>query len=497
MILANEASERVWLIDQISFSPQVANLEVTYDLAGGVAGASIYPYTIRFAGEEGGVVRWAQPGVLVEPWNPIGGSNWVYDQTVENATTDYGLMPDPYTGLFWPQRIEGATVTAVEGLPIAKTLDWVGLEFADQIDVPADAWADWDATTQTFIPAGEGVTANVKVTVTYPSDLWTTITWHDGSPITIGDFVIGMITGFDMAKPESLNYDEANVPAFEAFMSHFKGVKITSVDPLTIETYDDQYYLDAEWIVRYVGTWYPNYGYGTAAWHNLALGLQADADGALVFTADKADALGVEWMSWIGGPSLDILAGYLEADVAAPFIPYEPTLGQYVTADEAAARYANLQNWYDTHRHFWIGTGPFYLDAVFPVEGSITLTRYDAYPDPSDKWSRFTAPKISVVDLTGPASIAIGEEATFDVFVTYEDAPYPAAEIDTVKFLLFDATNTLVASGDATLVSDGQYQIVLPTTGLAAGSNKLEVAVASNVVSIPTFQAYEFVTTAP
>lgn len=494
MVLANEDSNRVWLIDQISFSPQVANLQVTYDLAGGVAGAQIYPYTIRFAGEEGGVVRWAQPGVLIDPWNPIAGSNWVYDTSVYRATTDWGTIADPYTGLAWPQRIESATVTATTGLPIAKTLDWVNLEFVDEIAVPADAWADWDATTQTFIPAGEGVTSLVKYTVTYEADLFDKITWHDGSPISVGDFVMGMILTFDLGKPESAIYDEAQVPTLEALMSYFKGVKIVSTDPLTIETYQDLYYLDAE-----VGlpTWYPNYLQGTGSWHALTLGIQAETDGRLAFSSDKADALGVEWMSYISGPSMEIFEGYLAADVAAPVIPYAPTLGQFVTADEAAARFANLQAWYDTRHHFWVGTGPFFLEAVFPVEGSVTLARYEAYPDASDKWSRFAAPKIAVVDLTGPASVTVGEDATFDVFVTYEDAPYPQAEITGVKFLLFDASNNLVATGEATFVADGQYQIVLPTAGLAAGSNKLEVAVTSLVVSIPSFQAFEFVTAAP
>lgn len=494
LVLANEESQRVWLIDQISFSPQSANLEVTYDLAGGVAGAQIYPYTIRFKGQEGGTVRWAQPGVLIDPWNPIGGSNWVYDTSVYRATTDWATIPDPYTGLAWPQRIQGATITAKTGLPIAKTLDWVNLEFADEIVVPADAWADWDATTQTFIPAGDGVTANIKSTVVYEADLFDKMAWHDGSPLSIGDFVMGMIMTFDPAKPESAIYDEAAVPAFEAFMSYFKGVKIVSTDPLTIETYVDLYYLDAE---TNVWGWYPNYAYGTASWHALALGIQAESEGKLAFTADKAEALSVEWMSYISGPSLEIFEGYLAADVAAPFIPYAPTLGQYVTADEAAARFANLQAWYDVHHHLWVGTGPFFLESVFPIEGSVTLARNENFPDPADKWARFAAPKIAVVDVTGPASVAVGTDATFDVFVTYEDAPYPQAEIAGVKFLLFDANGNLVATGEATAIADGQYQIVLPTTGLTAGSNKLEVAVTSLVVSIPSFGAYEFVTTAP
>jgi peptide/nickel transport system substrate-binding protein len=178
-------------------------------------------------------------------------------------------------------------------------------------------------------------------------------------------------------------------------------------------------------------------------------------------------------------------------------IPYAPTLGTFVTAEEAAARFANLEAWYGARHHMWVGTGPFFLEGVFPVEGSVTLARYETYPDLADKWSRFAAPKIAVVDLTGPASVVTGEDATFDVFVTFEDAPYPQAEITGVKYLLFDASNTLVATGEATFVADGQYQVVVPTTGLAAGSNKLEVAVTSVVVSIPSFQAYEFVTTNP
>jgi peptide/nickel transport system substrate-binding protein len=334
----------------------------------------------------------------------------------------------------------------------------------------------------------------VKYTVTYEDDMFDKMTWHDGSPLSVGDFVMGMILTFDLGKPESAVYDETQVPSLEAFMSYFKGVKIISTSPLTIETYQDLYYLDAE---NGLATWYPNYLYGTGSWHALTLGIQAETDQKLAFSPDKADALGVEYMSYISGPSLAILEEYLNADVATPVIPYAPTMGQYVTADEAAARFANLQAWYVAHHHLWVGTGPFYLESVFPIEGSVTLARYEAYPDKSDKWARFSAPKISVVDLTGPASVTVGQDATFDVFVTYQDAPYPQAEVTGVKFLLFDATGALVATGEATFVADGQYQIVLPTTGLAAGSNKLEVAVTSLVVSVPSFSSFEFVTTAP
>jgi hypothetical protein len=37
---------------------------------------------------------------------------------------------------------------------------------------------------------------------------------------------------FDQAKTDSAIYDEATVPVYESFMSSFKGVRITSTQPL-------------------------------------------------------------------------------------------------------------------------------------------------------------------------------------------------------------------------------------------------------------------------
>ena len=95
-------------------------------------------------------------------------------------------------------------------------------------------------------------------------------------------------------------------------------------------------------------------------------------------------------------------AATVQANVASGYIPYAPTLGQYVTADEAIARYTNLQAWYAARGHFWVGTGPFYLESVYPVEGSLTLKCNGYFSDPSDKWAGFGAPKIATAELTGP-----------------------------------------------------------------------------------------------
>jgi peptide/nickel transport system substrate-binding protein len=228
----------------------------------------------------------------------------------------------------------------------------------------------------------------------------------------------------------------------------------------------------------------------------MALGVQADADKKLAFSADKAEKNKTEWMSYVAGPSLEILKGYLDKDAEEGYIPYAPTMSQYVTIDDAKARYANLQKWYEARNNFWLGTGPFLLYRVFPVEQTITLQRFADFPDMADKWSGYGEPMVATVEIDGPGQVATGTEAKFDVFVTYKDQPYPADQVAAVKYLVFDANAALVAQGDAASVAEGQYQVVLGTdvtSKFTSGGYKLEVAVTVKPVSLPGFASLEFV----
>ena len=99
--------------------------------------------------------------------------------------------------------------------------------------------------------------------------------------------------------------------------------------------------------------------------------------------------------------------------------------------------------------------------------------------------------------IDGPSSVKIGAAATFKVAVTFKGAPYAAADIKMVKYLVYDATNTVVAVGQADKVADGQYTVTLSadlTKTLAAGANKLEIAVVPLAVAVPTFADANFVT---
>jgi peptide/nickel transport system substrate-binding protein len=491
----------VWVTDNIAFSPYKKNIQAAYDLAGGFASAQLWPYTMRLNGQEGGQVKIAQSGILVQPWNPIGGSNFTDDAMIQRGIMDWGLVIDPYTGLSVPKLINKVDVVAQEGLPIQKSSDWVSLSFQPEIKVPGDAWVDWDAKTQKFITAAEkfpkGITAKTKSTAYYIPDLYKT-KWHDGSTFSIADVVMYMIMTFDPAKKDSKIYDESTAPALDTFLSQFKGVKIVSTDPLVIETYTDGYSLDAENTINgnFNLTWYPSYTYGPGAWHAIVPAMLGEENNEIAFTTDKATANKVEWTSMIAGPTLAIQAKYLDQAESEKLIPYAPTLSQYITPDEAAARYANLKKWYEAKKHFVIGTGPYYVDQVFPVEGTITLSHFDDYLFPASQWSTFGEPKIASASVEGPVQVTAGQEASFDVYVNFKDQPYASSDIEKVSYILYGANNQMVASGEAKAVADGQYQVVLPadvTSKLESGSNKLTVSVASKVVSLPAFSDYEFV----
>lgn len=506
--LSLEDSLFVWTIDQRVYAPYNDNVQVTWDLATGPESTNVLPYNLRFADQEGGTMKVGTNDLFTQPWNTVAGSNWVWDANVMRATVmgtsningGGGLMADPFTGLPYPQRIASAELTHKEGLPITQNLDWLTVNTEPEVAVPEDAWVDWDAAEQRWITAAEkfpdGLTANVKSVVVYPDDLFETVKWHDGSPISVGDFVMSMIQSFDPGKEESAIYDESLALSINAGLVAFKGYRITSTDPLTIESYTDTYYSDAELNILPVWPQSPFGLTGENSWPVLAISNLAEAAGELAYSQDKADNAQIENTSWVGGPSLEILSNYLDQAAEESYIPFEPTLGQYVSTEEADQRYANLKSWFEQHGHFWVGTGPYYLDQVFTTEKSLVLKNNTDFVDLADRWAQFSEPRLATAVLDGPGQVKAGEEAVFDATVNFKDTAYLQADIQGVEYILYDASGAVVTVGDAEAVGDGQYQVILGsdvTAQLPTGSAKLEIAVVPIPVAIPAFTSLDFV----
>lgn len=494
--LAMKDSVRVWLVDTIDIWARRAEVALASDLAGGFSGSALWPFTLRFRDREGGRITYGVPSLLTEPWNPVAGTNWIFDTLIIRALGESATMPDPFTGLYWPQRVKSVDVFVQEGIPVTKSHDWLTLQFLPEIKVPQDAWADWNPVTQQFITVGEkypeGVTAKTKAVVYYDENLFK-MQWHDGTRLSLADLVLSFILTFERAKEESQIFDEAEISSFETFMRHFRGLKIVQEDPLIVEVYSDLFYPDAEWIASSRA----DYLYTATPLQSFAIGILAEQNKELAFSAAKSDKLKVERANYIAGPTLAVLEKYRAQAFEQSFIPYANTLGQFITPEEAKERYRLLGEWYQQHGHFWVGQGPFYLDSVHPVEKNVVIKRFAEFPDPPDKWLRFTEPRIAEVFISGPNQVQIGESAQFEVQVAFQGEPYPVKDIDFVKFLLFDARGQLTALGEAQAVHDGLWRIVLSaeqTAQLVSGANRLEVIVVSKLVSIPSFEEVTFIT---
>jgi peptide/nickel transport system substrate-binding protein len=496
--LSMKDSVRVWLVNSLTAWVARKGVEQAYDLAGGFYGARLWPHTLRFEDKIGGRARIiTQAEIPIDPWNPLGGSDWVYDTMIYRATYDPPLMPDPYTGLYWPLKVERAEVYVKRGIPVTKTLNWLSLDFVDEIKVPSDAWYGWDAKEQKIITAPEGLTAKARVVVYFRDDLFEH-KWHDGSKISLADIIFNYIIRFDRADNASPVFDEAYLETFTTFREFFKGFRIMSENPLILEFYTDRIYPDAEWIVNDVASWfYPasDANYGPTPWHMVTIGLLAEEKGLAAFTADKADKLGVERLNYITGATLPILKSMLDEAIGASYIPYEKVLSKYVNKDSALARYNALKSWYESKGHFWVGDGPFYLESVDPTAHVIVLRAYKDYPDPADKWLIFSEPKLPEVSIEGPASIISGLGAMFNVKISFKGQPYKISETDSVKYLMLDAGGRIVATGTAEPVEDGLWSLGLEaaeTSVLPSGPAKLLVAVSSKLVSIPVTKEASF-----
>ncbi len=491
--LSMENSARIWLADGLNVWPYAADVSLAMDLAGGLAGSRLWPYTLRYEGRVGGDMIVSSPTVLTEPWNPVAGTNWLYDTMMIRATQDAPVLPDPFTGLYWPQRIAGAEVTVVEGAPVQRNHDWLTLERASEITVPGDAWIDWDSEDNRWITVGEkhpeGLTARTRTRIRY-EDGYLERQWHDGARMSLADLVLPYILQFARADEDSPLHDRSHVPSFQNFQRRFRGLRIVAREPLVVEVYSDQIFPDAETIVAARAP-------SVEPWHTLALGVRAEQSGELAFSSDKADREQRTWLSLVSGPSLPVLDRHRREALDAGWVPFAGTLGDMTREGGPRARYEALGEWRDERGHYWIGAGPFYLHAVYPVAGSLVMRRYADFPDPGDKWLRFSEPRIPALSVDGPMTVQPDQSARFTVAISHDGKPYPADDIDRVEYLLLDSSGALEAKGRAEPSGEGEWTVAIGDAqirALGTGANRLEITVKSNAVALPRFASHAFAT---
>lgn len=517
-----ENPTHVWAWNNASAYMIPENVSVIHDLAAGTFIHSFVGHSLRFLDADGAPIMGGDMVVsnqdfLTDPINPIDGSNWTYDYMFMRPTQDFPCYTHPHTGISFPHMVDSVDVVVLEGKPVvidSTTVEdgWCTLTFSDFIEVPGDAWGDWDAENQVFIPISEIYPDGVmdcaaKSTITYPAWLLDgeSFVWHDGSPFSLADMVNGLIVGFpfDLAKPESEIYDEYKVSSYDAGMGTFRGVKIVATEPnLVVEVYSTAISLYAESIANgNAATLWPNSNNQsyTPAWHQFALGYMTERDGLGTFGSSKAAELGVDWISYVDGPQLQLLLGNLGTAVFENFLPYAPTLSQYVTTEEIIARYQNLSEFAAEYSHLWIGTGPMILSQVDTLAGITVLINNPDYVYEAGYYlgRGFDTVGIPDVSASGPDTVNIGDAVTFDVAIMLDGEAYPAANIKEVIYLLIDASGQIAYDGPGAIAGDGAATVTLTadqTATLSSGANRMEIVVVVKTVVLPGSTQISFTT---
>jgi len=433
--------------------------------------------------------------VLVDPWNPIVGTNWAYDMHIMLCTADREIIYNPYTGLPMANQIVSATVDVLKGTKTFSSSSWLTLNFVDEIPVPTDAWYDWDSVNQKPITAPAGTTARAKVVLNY-GDVIGKVKYHDGSVMSKADWVATWALDFERNNPDSPFYDESSAAMFGSFKEEFRGMRITSWNPLILEVYLDYSALDAEYIVA-EATSLTNIDQPTAEigsflpsipWHVKAIGMLAEAKGLLAWSGAKADSKGIEWMNYLGGPSLEILADMLTEAENTGYLPFAEFTKNYVEAGEIAERYSNLRKWYNEHNHFWVANGPFYLDSVDFTGHTASVKAFREYRFKADKWAFLASPPIPESSVDAPTNVVPGLDAEFTLTLTTNGQPYANDRIDFVKYVVLDSAGNVAAKGNAEPVAEGKWSISIPseeTAKMTVGTYTLLTLALSKDVAIP------------
>ena len=327
-----ESSSMIYLTNNRGFAPLADDVNLAADLSGGIYGSWMWAFTAHFtdgtspegagAPVPGGDLKVSMFDLLVEPWNPVAGTNTVYDMFPIRATGDMGHHPDTNTGLRLPGVVGTADVYVQPGVPVGSELPWVTLyqpsTLAPELTAPATAWGSWDADNWRVIPVSERfpdpddrVAASMSISY-YPTGTFTR-PLHDGSTLSPADFIYYWILQHDRGMEGSAIYDETRVVGLTSFLKNHIAVEFIFDDPgydLVVKSWSRIWEMDAE---RMVSSWYPNYAQGNGYWHTLWIGSWLEAQNVAAFGEVKAadTAFSRYWLSYVTGQGLADIRDWL------------------------------------------------------------------------------------------------------------------------------------------------------------------------------------------
>jgi len=377
----------------------------------------------------------ARGGLFMSSWDPVGvdGFSDTYSSIVQ-ACTDMSTNEAPNNAkdislrAKWdPKTVQTKIVSGGAGkAPVG------------QIAVPANAII-YDSGKKAWVSGEKYVVNGSKATYekddhqTAYSKATTTYIygkWHSGQPVTIADLMYSTAFVYDWATkdgPDDKSFDDGLASQYQSTLPISKGVVLNKDGSFT-SYYDFNWPMDADRTAAngVMSAKAGNPGRGTTvSWEITEALAKLVTEGAKSGTTYTfaSDASMTE-VDVINPKCVADIKAKLEDFIAKKYVPV--SIKQWVTPDQAVARYKAAIAFIDKNNNAYISNGPYYISKVDMNANYIEFSAFrdKSYPYKSDYWPKALAMTYTRIDdVKVPATVQKSKDLSINVSVSTVSYP--------------------------------------------------------------------------
>jgi peptide/nickel transport system substrate-binding protein len=489
--MALKEAVRIYVCSQIQYyvaNKARFNSRMLYGLGDGLNNWSIRSADVKPNDKGEKVLRVTQysarGGLFMSSWDPVGvdGFSDVYSAAIVEACTDPSTFEAPNSAKDTPLRVKYDLKNVETKLAAGKEGEPpVGLIDVDKAALIYNSKTKKWETGVEFKDVGNGKYDYVKNNAIKSYSKLSNLEyiygkWHSGQPVTIADIMYATAFAYEWANKDSDNdkyYDEAYASQYQSTLPISKGT-VLNKDGTFTTYFDFNWPMDKDRVAA-TGTVSPKAGnpgrQTMVSWEIYEALAKLVAEGSksgtqYSFSSDPS----VTEVDVINPKCVADIKAKLQDFVAAKYVP--DTIKQWVTPEQAVARYNAAIKFIDTYGNAYISNGPFFISKVDYNANYIELSAFRDYPYKSDYFPKLFRTTITRIDdVKVPATAQRNADAKIDIqvsAVTYPDDTAKAADNKakvTVSMIMADNSEKLYT---AKYVSAGNFQVVIPAKDLGA-----------------------------